>query len=114
MITLARLRTSILHWGNKYDGPNTYKDGRRGALDDAFWDEDELVDVPSKRAKKKRKREPGCPQNDGKSHVYVWNKVEHIYWPWNGKGPRRYTFEEYVCCGCGKRGRKHSRNWNFQ
>lgn len=93
---MARLHTNILHWGNKYDGPNNYKDGRRGALDDAFWDDDELVDYRREGGKKGRKRLPGCPDNEGKSHVYVWVDVRYYSWYRD-----TYTvYEEKVCCGC--------------
>lgn len=76
-----------------------YKDARRGASEDAFWDEDELVDYrPSK--KKKRKRQKGCPENNGGRHIYVWQKDLDPWW-------NRYypdsPYEKKLCCGCEKR-----------
>lgn len=106
---MARLHTNILHWGNKYDGPNTYKQGREGALDDAFWDEDELVDYRKYGKKKDRfKKKRGCPDNDYKAHVYVWVKETRYHGKWSafiGWVPdktRPYTIDTKVCCGCGK------------
>lgn len=93
---MARLRTNVLKWGNKYDGPNDYKHGRRGALDDALWDEDELVDYRRIGGKKKTKKpkSKGCWANNGKGHVYVW--VEETY-----RGLfSTYTYDKKVCCGC--------------
>lgn len=70
-----------------------HKDIKRGAGEDAFWDEDELIDYrPSRKSKKKKK--PGCPENNNGPHVWVW--VE--WWP----GSR---YETKVCCGCEKRNR---------
>jgi hypothetical protein len=91
---MARLHTNVLKWGNKYDGPNTYKHGRRGALDDAFWDEDELVDFPSHKKKEKKVR-AGCPGNDMGPHVYVWLPYAPC---WSSN-----RYEVKVCCGCEKR-----------
>ena len=93
---MARLHTNVLHWGNKYDGPNTYKMGREGALDDALWDEDELVDYPKPSRKVRPKKKPGCSGNDGKSHVYVWVDYDPFWTTLN-------EYEVKICCGCGKR-----------
>ena len=96
---MARLRTNVLKWGNKYDGPNDYKHGRRGALDDAFWDEDELVDYVGHRSKRKRpKKARGCPENDFGPHVYV--RVTRTFPLWDGT---IYRYEVSVCCGCERR-----------
>lgn len=93
---MARIRTRPTPWPDKFDNDN-YKDLRRGAADDAFWDEDELVDYRRIGKKKKRNRVPGCPGNDGKSHVYVWVNYD----PWWHSGN---IYEIRVCCGCEKRG----------
>ena len=91
---MARLRTNVLHWGNKYDGPNDYKHGRRGALDDAFWDEDELVDYV--KAKKKDKRY--CPKEKGKvacqNFIYVPS-----FWYTDYQGVRR-NIGSWQCTKC--------------
>lgn len=100
---MARLHYNVIPWGNKYDGPNYYKDGRRGALDDEYWDEDELVDYRRLAKNKEKKPRAGCPENNNGSHVWVW--VPYVSsWsgmPWDG-------YEQKVCCGCltHKRGRK--------
>lgn len=100
---MARIHDSILHWGDKYDGPDTYKDGRRGGLEDAFWDEDELVDFPRKRRKKDpRTRRPGCIGNNNKQHVYVWtterNTTDTLFYRYF----RFHKYEKKICVGCGK------------
>lgn len=101
---MARVREHLLHWGNKYDGPNNYKDGRRGACEDAFWDEDELVDFP-RASRKKRKPRKGCPGNDFGPHVYVWVPYGDFYedYPWTSN-----RYEIKVCCGCLTRGGQKS------
>jgi hypothetical protein len=99
---MARLRTNVLKGGGKDEGPNDYKHGRRGALDDAFWDEDELVDyVRQKRGKPKKPKAKGCSENNGKGHVYVWVPYHSCWWP-DGK------YEIKVCCGCLKRAQRKS------
>ena len=112
---MARIRTNVLKWGNKKDGPNTYKHGRRGALDDAFWDEEESVDFP-KSGKYKKKKKIGCPDNYGKSHVYIWiietkyyGKFHNIY-GWVEDKNRPFTVKRKICCGCGKI-KKNIYNW---
>jgi hypothetical protein len=104
---MARLHTNVLHWGNKYEGPNTYKMGREGALEDAYWDEDELVDYRRKGGKKKRKPRRGCPGNEGKGHVYVWvtetvygSKWNPNYGHWTNDFTKKYTYDTRRCCGC--------------
>lgn len=104
---MARLRTNVLHWGGKEEGPNTYKMGREGALDDAYWDEDELVDYPH-RAKKKKKRKrsktrPGCIGNDYGPHIYVWTtefeNTRDVFYSYYGY----FKYESRICCGCRKK-----------
>ena len=104
---MPKLHTNVLHWGNKYDGPNTYKMGREGALEDAYWDEDELVDYPRKSKKAKPKKKKGCPGNDYKAHVYVWVETKHYRevlngWGWTLDKTRYYIVNRKTCCGCGK------------
>jgi hypothetical protein len=115
---MARLRESILKWGNKYDGPNNYKNNRRGGAEDAFWDEDELVDYQKAGTKKKRSKKPkkvGCPGNEGKGHVYVWTtEFEPTGWQFSWAGNKKYPsfhakngyhrMERKVCAGCNKGG----------
>lgn len=102
---MARFRTNVLHWGDKYDGPDTYKDCRRGAGPDAFWDETELVEYPkAKRGKDKvRKRYPGCPGNNNKSHVFVWTTqyedTRNLFYRYFGF----HKHERKVCAGCAHR-----------
>jgi hypothetical protein len=43
---------------------------------------------------------PGCPGNDGKSHVYIWVVDPDSFW-YHYYPDRKY--ETCVCCGCGKR-----------
>jgi len=114
---MARLHYNVIPWSNKYDGPNYYKDGRRGALDDEFWNEDELVDY--RRLAKHKKRKPkakGCPGNDGKAHVYVWVTETRYGTKWNSTygwfvtdRTRVYTYDKKVCCGCMKVDRSRRR-----
>lgn len=99
---MARNRNKPTRYPGKYDVKN-YKDLRQGAADDGFWDdENELVDYQSKKKKKDRPRVPGCPGNDGGSHVYVWINYEYDY-PWFIRSKTQYEIK--VCCGCMKRGR---------
>jgi hypothetical protein len=100
---MARMRESILRWGNKYDGPNNYKNNRRGGAEDALWDENELVDHRRAGSKKNKPRKrKGCSENEGKAHVYVWATLAEIY---NEYDYRWYSEREgRICCGCGKRG----------
>ena len=84
-----------------------HKAQKRGASEDAFWDEDELVDHrPNRKNKKKTKGQP-CPASDDNYHVWIW-----VDWLWNQEwftGPS--GFEIKVCCGCEKKsqGRKSFR-----
>jgi hypothetical protein len=81
-------------------------------MEDAFWDEDELVDYVRvrKKNKKRPKKKRGCPGNDFGPHVYVWQPMISLYswWPEAGPDPffAKHGFhrrEEKVCCGCPKR-----------
>lgn len=102
---MARHYEHILHWGNKHDGPNNYKDNRRGGAEDAFWDETELVDHKRSATKKKRARR-GCPENDYKAHIYIWTTETRYYGKWDTiRGyvqdkSRPYTVDINICCGC--------------
>ena len=87
---MARIRKR-LHYADTRQELVDWKDNRRGASEDAFWDEDELVDYRStKKNKKKKKR--GCPENDFGPHVYVW--VPYFTFWSDGR------YEIKVCCGC--------------
>lgn len=71
---------------------------------------DEYVPVrfPKAGKKKRRERVPGCPGNDGKSHVYVWITYKEYYSPWEEPSyAKGWTVK--VCAGCGKRPRKSIR-----
>lgn len=67
---MARIRTR-LHYADTRAELVEHKDWKRGLAEDAFWDEDELVDHRPIRNKKKTPK-AGCPGNDGNAHVYVW------------------------------------------
>lgn len=60
--------------------------------------------VKNRGKKKKRKRE-GCPGNEGKAHIYVWNTETYDYLNFYGKCSS-YTVTRYTCCGCGKINRR--------
>jgi hypothetical protein len=90
---MARIREQR-HYSDTRAELAEYKDAYHGAVEDAFWDEDELVDYrPSSKAKKKYPR--GCKGNNNKAHVYVW-----VPWRWSWSTT---LYEEETCCGCDKR-----------
>jgi len=98
---MARVRARFQPWGDKADKAH-FHDLRRGAMDDAFWDEDELVDHRASKGKRKAPRKPrGCPGNDNKAHVYVWQMREVVWRGWSGK-VYSYKVNEKICCGCNK------------
>lgn len=104
---MARIRTRVTPWPDKFDIDN-YKDCRRGALDDAFWDEDELVDYVPSTKRKKPKKKRGCPENDFGPHIYVWvpQPWRYDWWPeyvdrfYEKNGFHRREYQ--TCCGCEK------------
>lgn len=97
---MAKIR-SHQHYSDTRAELAEYKDAYRGAVEDAFWDEQELVDhQPASKKKRKRK---GCPGNDGREHVYVW--IPYDTW-WN----TNVAYEIKVCCGCEKRGGLRRKN----
>src|SRR5689334_17000767 len=98
---MARFREHVIPWPDKRDDAN-YKDLRRGAAEDAFWDEDEPVYMPRKKGKKRPSAKKGCPGNDDGPHVYIWVKVTKRYLRWNGNGFFTMTYNEKTCCGCNK------------
>lgn len=100
---MARIRNRPIPWPEK-DEISNYKDLRRGAADDAFWDEDELVDH-QKKGKYRKKPKAGCAGNDGGQHVYVWipcNRYDEAkydyFYSWY-----MHDYEVNVCAGCLKR-----------
>ena len=109
---MARIRAH-LHYSDTRAELAEYKDARHGAVEDAFWDEDELVDYrPS--SKRKRPKKKGCPGNDYKAHVYVWvdEKVYRTKFnPMVGFVQDRsrppYTVRRKTCCGCMKVAKSH-------
>jgi hypothetical protein len=101
---MARIRYNR-HYSDTRAELAEYKDVKRGALEDAFWNEDELVDHRPFSKKKKKKRKRGCPQNNGRSHVYVWVDYDSMWLT---------DYEQKICCGClhkapGRSFRKKSR-----
>lgn len=106
---MARIRQHM-HYSDTRAELAEYKDARRGATEDAFWDEDELIDYRSSPSKKKKPRKRrGCPENDYKAHVYIWQHVVKTYIGWNGKW-RTWEYDEYICCGCSK---VHNRRYKW-
>lgn len=105
---MARIRQNITYSDTRAE-LTEYKDARRGACEDAFWDEDELVDYRrSPASRKKRKRAPGCEGNDGGPHIYVWTSERE----WEDAFFRYFGFHKYEykrCAGCWKRGSFKSR-----
>lgn len=92
---MARIRAHQ-HYSDTRAELAEYKDARRGAVEDALWDEDELVDHRSSPAKRKRpKKARGCLGNDFGPHVYVWEP----WWPGS-------VYEVKRCCGCEARPRR--------
>lgn len=91
---MARIRKTFCYADTRAELAD-YKDARRGAAEDAFWDEDELIDY--RRIGKRRDRKPraGCPENNNGPHIYVW--IPYVTWWSNAK------CEIKVCCGCEKR-----------
>lgn len=87
---------------------------RQGAVEvDDFEDE-----VPHRSSKKKKPkpRRKGCPENNGKGHVYIWEEVVETYQAWWGSvKPREYRYKQKICCGClhvNNRVYPWSRNYN--
>ena len=64
-----------------------------------------------KRGKKSPRKKPGCPENEGKAHVYVWIKyhARHRQAAFGPTGESRWvdsTWYEHECVGCGKIGNR--------
>lgn len=101
---MARIRSRFQPWGDGGDKAH-YHDLRRGAMDDALWEEDELVS--HRKVKTSQSKRKGCPGNDGKGHVYVW--IPYRVWAEHRYGPDRWAWwnlsksEIKVCCGCWKK-----------
>jgi hypothetical protein len=104
---MARIRTHT-HYSDTRAELSEYKNARRGAVEDAFWDEDELVDHQKAGTKKKRSQTRGCPENNHKSHVYVWVETtryrirRHDVYGWIEDKSKPHTVKTKTCCGCGK------------
>lgn len=94
---MARVRQHM-HYSDTRAELADYKDAYRGAIEDAFWDEDELVDYRPSSKRKRPKKKKGCEGNDGKAHVYVW--VPYVS-SWTGEVWKGY--EQRICCGCMKK-----------
>lgn len=101
-----RIRQNVPKWDS--ERYSEYKDLKRGAMEDAFWPEDEPVEFKPVPEKKRRKRSRGCPGNDGKAHVYVTEKRVYRWWGWDNK-MHTYVSDVTLCCGCEKRKRKRNR-----
>jgi hypothetical protein len=105
---MARVRQHF-HYSDTKGELAEYKDARHGAMEDAFWDEDEVVDFPKAGKTKKPKKKRGCPGNDYKAHVYVWVTETRYFSKYNYERgyhvvdfSRPYTVDSKTCCGCGK------------
>jgi len=103
---MAKIRNRPTPWADKYDEDN-YKDYRRGGMDDAFWDEDELVDHRKVSKKKRPRKKRGCPENNFGAHVYIWVTETRYHYSFTAYGyvmdkNKPYTVENKTCCGCGK------------
>lgn len=95
---MAKIRKHM-HYADTRAELAEYKDAYHGAIEDALWDEDELVDHQPASKKKKRSKRPGCPGNEGNAHVYVWvpYPASEVWWRTDAQ------YEIKVCCGCEKR-----------
>ncbi|MGB3945742.1 MAG: hypothetical protein WBK76_02790 [Candidatus Saccharimonadales bacterium] len=106
---MAKVRNRI-HYSDTRAEKAEYKDMRRGAMDDEMWaDHDEFLDYVAVSNKKRKKKKRGCPENDFKSHVYVWQTETRYFAKWSdyhgyaiNDRSRPYTVEVKSCCGCGK------------
>lgn len=104
---MARLHTNQPYSDTRGE-LSQFKDYRRGALEDAFWDEDEPVDYRPSSRRRKPKKKKGCPGNDYKAHVYVWVETLHYrsrltaYGFVEDKSRPPYKVREKTCCGCSK------------
>lgn len=103
---MARIRQH-LHYSDTKEELCEYKAARRGATEDALWDEEELIDYRPASKRKKPKKKRGCPENNYKEHVYVWEtevrygikRTEH---GWVTDRSRSWAVNVKKCCGCGK------------
>ena len=105
---MARIRQSICYADTRGE-LMIYKNAKRGASEDAFWDENELIDHRSNKKKGKPRKKRGCPENDFKAHVYVWVRETRYYGKWSSHygyfvndRSRPYSVDCKICCGCGK------------
>lgn len=67
--------------------------------------EKEVNYKPKKKDKAGPKKKPGCPGNEGKSHVYVYTteyNIEDLFFLYFGF----HKTEKRICAGCGKSGYK--------
>lgn len=96
---MARIRQH-LHYSDTKGELAEYKDARHGAVEDALWDEDELIDYRPGSKKKRKPRKRGCPGNNYKGHVYVWQTKKISYRRWWDNKMASYEYEQYICCGC--------------
>jgi len=101
---MARIRKRV-HYSDYRSELAETKALRQGGFEDAYWDEDELVDHrPSKKKKKAVPR--GCPGNDYNEHVYMRSQVRYGYYAWDYTLQRRVykvsSFYSTRCIGCDK------------
>jgi len=82
------------------------KDFRQGAINPDVYDE-EVNYSPKTKAKKTKKRYPGCPGNDKGPHIYVWTteKNNHTLF-FEHYGFHKY--EKRICVGCNHVDRKRT------
>ncbi|SRR6266540_2350361 len=96
------------------DEPDKHADAVRGGVEISDFD-DEVKRAPSKKTKPKPKR--GCPGNDFKAHVYVWQTETRYHSKWSPQGfmvqdkTRPYTVDLNICCGCGKVAKRRYHWW---
>lgn len=78
------------------DEPDTHADFVRGGVPI----EDFEPKVKHKKKRQKKSKKPGCPENNGGRHIYVWvpEGKTSLFYRFYGF----YKWEREVCCGCEK------------
>lgn len=93
--------------GRSWDGEkDTHADFTRGGVNPEDFEEQP---TRHKKASKKRRPKRGCPGNDFKEHVYIWEPLRFRY-TWDDEALDDfyeihgfYRREVLICCGCGRR-----------
>lgn len=92
--------------------PGPYRDFKDGAVDEEYG-EVEVNYTPRRKNKKVHKKKPGCPANEGKSHIYIYTtefNMEDVFFKYYGF----HKWEHSVCCGCGKKARKSRKTERYE